>query len=100
MNEQWLVDPLAGYQENAPRLFSYPESTALEYVRDVGRFIAWLRERQVPGAEDGKSVVLLTCTSLVLCIMTVRIMNSYIMETFSSVLLKGKGISGWECWQL
>jgi len=62
MNEQWLQNPLAGYEDNARHLFSYPDSTVREYVQDIRRFLKWLKERQVVGAEDGKSVILLTVT--------------------------------------
>ncbi len=60
MKDQWLQNPLAGYEDNARHLFSYPDSTVREYVQDIRRFLAWLKERQVAGAEDGKSIVLLT----------------------------------------
>ncbi|MFB3904933.1 MAG: tyrosine-type recombinase/integrase [Acidobacteriota bacterium] len=62
MKDEWLQNPLAGYEDNARHLFSYPDSTVREYVQDIRRFLAWLGERQVPGAEDGKSIVLLTVT--------------------------------------
>ncbi len=62
MKEQWLQDPLAGYEENARHLFSYPDSTMHEYGLDLRRFLGWLKERQVQGAEDGKTAVLLSCT--------------------------------------
>ncbi len=62
MRDQWLEDPLAGYEDNARHLFSYSDNTVREYVQDIRRFLTWLKERQVPGAEDGKSVVLLTVT--------------------------------------
>jgi len=55
MKEQWLVNPLAGYEENARHLFSYPDSTMHEYGLDLRKFIGWLKERQVQGAEDGKT---------------------------------------------
>ncbi|MFB3902057.1 MAG: tyrosine-type recombinase/integrase [Acidobacteriota bacterium] len=61
MKEQWLKDPLAGYEENARHLFSYPDSTMHEYGLDLRRFLKWLEDRQVEGAQDGKTVVLLSC---------------------------------------
>jgi len=72
MKEQWLRDPLAGYEDNARHLFSYPDSTMHEYGLDLRRFVAWLRERTggtetgVKTAEAGRnaaeSVALLACT--------------------------------------
>ncbi len=62
MKEQWLQDPLAGYEENARHLFSYPDSTMHEYGLDLRKFLVWLKERQVEGSQDGKTAVLLACT--------------------------------------
>jgi|GEM_PF-3511926 len=72
MKEQWLQDPLAGYEENARHLFSYPDSTMHEYGLDLRRFVAWLRERTgdaeagaktaEAGGKAAESVALLSCT--------------------------------------
>ena len=72
MKEQWLQDPLAGYEDNARHLFSYPDSTMHEYGLDLRRFVAWLRERSgeaeagaktaEAGGKAAESVALLSCT--------------------------------------
>jgi hypothetical protein len=42
MREEWVEDPVRGYEENARHLLGYPESTVREYVRDLRQFQAWL----------------------------------------------------------
>jgi site-specific recombinase XerD len=42
MKDEWLADPLGGYEENARHLFGYPESTLTEYLRDLNQFREWV----------------------------------------------------------
>lgn len=42
MKDEWLEDPLGGYEENARHLFGYPESTLREYLRDLNQFEDWI----------------------------------------------------------
>jgi len=42
VRENWVEQPLRAYEENARRLFGYPDSTLGEYLRDLRRFLGWL----------------------------------------------------------
>jgi integrase/recombinase XerC len=54
MREEWVEDPVRGYEENARHLLGYPESTVREYVRDLRQFQAWLNGGSgESGPDDG-----------------------------------------------
>jgi hypothetical protein len=42
MREEWVEDPVRGYEENARHLLGYPACTVREYVRDLRQFEAWV----------------------------------------------------------
>ena len=55
MKDEWIEDPLSGYEENARRLFGYPDSTLTEYLRDLNQFRDWICDSVGKGAIDGDS---------------------------------------------
>jgi integrase/recombinase XerC len=54
MREEWVEDPVRGYEENARHLLGYPASTVREYVRDLRQFEAWVTAGDNPDAPVGE----------------------------------------------
>ena len=54
MKDEWIEDPLGGYEENARHLFGYPESTLSEYLRDLRKFRQWICDSDGKGPAAGE----------------------------------------------